>query len=129
MRAEMPALSTHRAAPGWAMFCAAAFAVPAVLVTNVVAVSTWNAGGVLDLNPAVAGNPALRFAATVATMIGSPVSVDILTVVAIVIAWLRCAVAKAKRLGGGLPRRPSAGRARTRRRHPRPVRTLPITTA
>lgn len=78
----------RRTAIGWAVFCAAACTALAILVPNV---TGWDAGVVLALNPVVAGNPALRFAATVATTVGSPVSVDILTVVAIVIAWLRCA--------------------------------------
>jgi undecaprenyl-diphosphatase len=94
----MHALSAHRAALGWAVLCAAACGALAVLVTSVVAVTAWDAGVVLALNPVVAGNPALRFAATVATTVGSPVSVDILTVVAIVIAWLRCAAATVGRV-------------------------------
>ena len=94
----MHALWTHRAALGWAVLCAAACAALAVLVTSVKAVTAWDTGVVLALNPVVVGNPALRFAATVATTVGSPVSVDILTVVVIVIAWLRCAAAKVGRV-------------------------------
>jgi membrane-associated phospholipid phosphatase len=93
----MHALSIHRTALGWAVLCAAACAALAVIVASVVAVTAWDAGVVRALNPVVAGNPALRIAATVATTVGSPVSVDVLTVVAIVIAWLRCA-AKVERV-------------------------------
>lgn len=94
----MHALWTHRAALGWAVLCAAACAALAVLVTSVKAVTAWDTGVVLALKPVVVGNPALRCAATVATTVGSPVSVDILTVVVIVIAWLRCAAAKVGRV-------------------------------
>ncbi|MBV9921412.1 MAG: phosphatase PAP2 family protein [Pseudonocardia sp.] len=77
------ALGRHRRTLGWAALCALAFCVVAAL-TTLPLVSAWDAQCVLAVNAVVATNPPLRVGAATVTALGSPVSVDLLTAVAVV---------------------------------------------
>jgi hypothetical protein len=65
---------------------AAAFAILGVL-TTVPAVAAWDLRVDLAVNTAVATDSAVRAAAAAVTTAGSPVAVDILTAIAVVVVW------------------------------------------
>lgn len=67
---------------------AAAFAILAVL-TTVPAVTVWDLRVDLAVNTAVAAASVLRAAAVAVTTAGSPVAVDILTAIAVVVVWVK----------------------------------------
>jgi membrane-associated phospholipid phosphatase len=71
---------------GWAGVCALAFGILAAL-TTLTTVSAWDTQIVLAVNAVVATQAALRGVATAVTAVGSPVSVDVLTAVAVGVAW------------------------------------------
>lgn len=73
---------------GVAAACVAAFTIVAVL-TTLPAVAGWDARVTAAVNTVVAADTSLRFAAVAVTTLGSPVSIDVLTVVAVVVAWRR----------------------------------------
>jgi membrane-associated phospholipid phosphatase len=66
---------------------AAAFAILGVL-TTVPAVAAWDLRVDLAVNTAVATDSAVRAAAAAVTTAGSPVAVDILTAIAVVVVWV-----------------------------------------
>jgi hypothetical protein len=73
---------------GVAAACIAAFTIVAVL-TTLPAVAGWDARVTAAVNTVVAADTSLRFAAVAVTTLGSPVSIDVLTLVAVVVAWRR----------------------------------------